>query len=71
MCAQLSSTPPRTAPPSEYRPPIATATTSSIDGTTPSSEGEMMPTTGTYSAPAMPAMAAETANAMVFTAAAL
>ena len=40
------------------RPPAATAMTKTMEGTTPISVGEMMPTIGTNSAPAMPAMTA-------------
>ncbi len=56
--AQLTITAPAAAHASTRRPPSATQITISIDGTIPSRAGEMMPTTGTNSAPASPAMPA-------------
>ena len=56
--AQLTMTAPAAAHASAVRPPSATQMTISIDGTIPSSAGEMIPTTGTNSAPARPAMPA-------------
>ena len=52
---------PRTGPSRVARPPIATPIRKAIDGAMPMADGEMIPTIGTNSAPAMPAANAATA----------
>ena len=49
---------PSTGPSTVARPPIATPMRNAMEGATPTSAGEMMPTIGTNSAPAMPASTA-------------
>ena len=56
MPAQATAIAPSTGPSSVVRPPIATPIRKPIEGTMPTSFGETMPTIGTNSAPAMPAM---------------
>ncbi len=58
----MTSTAPAMAPYSVPRPPMATQITTSMELMGENSLGLMMPTCGTYSAPAMPAMIAEKAN---------
>jgi hypothetical protein len=65
--AQATATAPSTAPTRLARPPTAAPMTNSIDGTMPIIAGEMMPTAGTNSAPASPAMPAATTYATSFT----
>jgi hypothetical protein len=57
---------PSTAPTSVPRPPIATHSTISMDGTMPIIDGEMMPTCSTNNMPASPASPAETQNAVIW-----
>jgi len=58
----LTSTAPATAPYSVPRPPTATQITTSIELIGENSLGLMMPTCGTYNAPAIPASTAEKTN---------
>ena len=55
-----------TAPRSAPRPPTATQMAISMDGTMPIMVGEMIPTCGVNSAPATPAMPADSENTSVF-----
>ncbi len=58
----FTSTAPRIAPTSVPRPPTATQITASIELAGENSPGLMMPTCGTYSAPPMPAITADSTN---------
>ncbi|SLH62323.1 Uncharacterised protein [Mycobacteroides abscessus subsp. abscessus] len=60
VCAHATPIAPSTGPSSVVRPPIATPIRKAIEGTTPMSAGEMMPTIGVNSAPAIPAKNAAT-----------
>ena len=60
--AALIPTAPMIAPMRLLRPPVATQTTISSDGRTPIWLGVIMPTCGTYKAPARPPNAAATAK---------
>ena len=64
---ELTAIDPSTGPRSVARPPIATPMRNPIDGTTPTSAGEMIPTIGTNSAPPTAAMNAATAYATTLT----
>ena len=61
--AKLTITPPKIAPINVPLPPNATHTTTSIDFNGANSPGFIIPTWGTYKAPAIPANIADTTNA--------
>ena len=65
LLPQLTRSAPKIGPSSVARPPTATQITISMDGTTSIEAGEMMPTCGTNSAPANPAIAADRAKVSV------
>ena len=63
VSAKRTSSVPITGPSKVARPPITTPASIRMDGVTPISDGEMMPTTGTNIAPPMPANIAATEKA--------
>ena len=64
---EATATEPSTGPSRVARPPIATPTRKPMEGTTPTSAGEMIPTIGTNRAPPTAAKTAATTYAKTLT----